>query len=88
MTYKLEILTLLGRQFSGEVVHSSVPAEDGFVGVLSHHTNYVTSSPGGRFEIRLPAGEIRRFQVGPGFFRITRNDAFLLTSSVTIESPA
>ena len=83
--YPLEILTPLGRIFSGEVVHTLVPAEDGFVGVLANHTAYVTSSPGGRLEIRLPSGETRPFRVGPGFFQILKNDACFLTQRVTDE---
>ena len=81
-TYRLEVLTPLGRAFSEEIVHALVPAEDGFVGVLAHHTDYVTSSPGGRFEVRLPGGGIQRFKVGPGFFRTRKNEAFFLTRSV------
>lgn len=85
-TYQLEVLTPRGRFFSGEVVHTLVPAEDGFVGVLADHTSYVTSSPGGRLEIRLPSGQTRPLRVGPGFFEILKNQAFFLAQSV--ESPS
>ena len=81
-TYQLEVLTPRGRSFSGEVVHALVPAEDGFVGVLANHTSYVTSSPGGRLEVRLPSGQTRPFEVGPGFFQVSKNEAFFLTPSV------
>lgn len=85
-TYQLEILTPRGGFFSGEVVHTLVPAEDGFVGVLANHTSYVTSSPGGRLEIRLPSGESRRWKAGAGFFQVLKNHAFFLTQSVKSES--
>jgi len=81
-TYSLEILTPRGKLFSDEVAHSLVPAEDGFVGVLANHASYVTSSPGGRFKVRLPSGETRTFQVGQGFFRFLKNHATFLTQSV------
>lgn len=80
-SYQLEILTPRGRAFSGEVIHSLVPAEDGFVGVLAHHTSYVTSSPGGRLELRLPSGEMQLFQVGTGFFQFFKNSAAFLAQS-------
>lgn len=80
-TYSLEILTPRGRFFSGEVVHSLVPAEDGFVGVLANHTAYLTSSPGGRLEVRLSSGEVRPIRVGSGFFQVLGNQAFFLTQS-------
>ena len=85
-TYQLEILTPRGRFFAGEVGHTLVPGEDGFVGVLANHTSYVTSSPGGRLEIRLPSGETRGFRVGTGFFQVLKNRAFFLTQSVESES--
>jgi F-type H+-transporting ATPase subunit epsilon len=85
--YRLEVLTPRGKSFSGEVIHTQVPAEDGFVGVLAHHAPYVTSSPGGKLEIRLLSQESRLFRVGPGFFQIRENDAFFLTQSVQTESP-
>ena len=85
-SYTLEILTPRGRSFSGEVVHTLIPAEDGFVGVLANHTSYVTSSPGGRLEIRLPSGETKSLGVGPGFFQMLKNQAFFLTQSVKSQS--
>ena len=84
--YHFEILTPRGRIFSEKIEHAFVPTEDGFVGVLVNHTAYVTSSPGGRLEVRLSSGETKPFRVGPGFFQIYRNGAFFLTQSV--ESPS
>lgn len=80
-TYHFEILTPRGRFFEGKVVHLSVPAEDGFVGVLRDHAPYVTSSPGGKVEARLLTGEARPFEVGPGFFQVLNNNALFLTQS-------
>ena len=68
-------------------MHTLVPAEDGFVGVLANHTAYVTSSGGGKLEIRLPSGEVRPFRVGPGFFQVLKNNAFFLTQSADAASP-
>ena len=85
-SYHFEILTPHGRIFSEKAVHTSIPAEDGFVGVLANHTAYVTSSPGGRLEVRLESGETKPFQVGPGFFQFLKNEAFFLTQSV--QSPS
>ena len=68
--------------FEGEAVHTLVPAEDGFVGVLADHAPYVASSPGGKMEVRLASGDVKSFRVGPGFFQVLKNSAFLLTESV------
>lgn len=83
MTYHFEVLTPLGKVFSDEVIHTLVPVEEGFVGVLANHTAYLTSSAGGRLEARLASGETRNFRVGPGFFQIAKNDACFLAESVT-----
>lgn len=84
-SYPFEILTPRGKLFSGEALHTLVPAEDGFVGVWVNHAPYITSSPGGRLEVRLFSGETHRFRVGPGFFQIFKNQAFFLTSSLEEE---
>ncbi len=85
-TYHFEILTPRGRPFSENVVHALIPAEDGFVGVLANHTPYLTSSPGGKLEVRLDSGETKPFEVGPGFFQFIKNEAFFLTQSVQLPS--
>ncbi len=79
--YQLQIITPQGVAYTGEVVHSLVPAEDGFVGVLANHAPYITSSSGGRFEVRERSGEEKKFKVGTGFFEVAKNSASFLTQS-------
>ena len=80
-SYKLNVLTPQGQTYSGEAVHCLVPSENGFVGVLANHAPYVTSSAGGRFEVREPNGAEKKFTVGPGFFEVAHNQATFLTQS-------
>ena len=82
-TYNLEIITPQGIALTSQVVHTLVPAENGFVGVLANHAPYVTSSPGGRFEIREPGGAEKHFKAGPGFFEVAHNKASFLTQSLS-----
>lgn len=84
--YQFEILTPRGRIFSEKIVHALIPAEDGFVGVLANHTDYVTSSPGGPLELRLASGQTQKFRTGPGFFQVRKNEAFLLAQSAETDS--
>jgi len=86
-TYQLQIVTPQGVTYSGEVIHTLVPVEDGFVGILAHHAPYVTSSGGGRLAVREKSGEEKAFKVGPGFFEAAHNRAFLLTQSFEAEPP-
>ncbi len=83
--YNIEVITPQGSVFTAQVVHALIPAETGFVGVLANHAPYVTSSPGGRFEIREPDGTEKRFKVGPGFFEVAHNHASFLTQSFSAE---
>jgi F-type H+-transporting ATPase subunit epsilon len=80
-SYRIKVLTPQGLAYQGEAVHSLVPAEDGFVGVLANHAPYVTASPGGRFEVKEAAGGEKKFQAGPGFFEVAFNEATFLTQS-------
>ncbi len=79
--YRIRVITPQGIAYTGEVTHSLIPAEDGFVGVLANHAPYVTSSPGGRFEIRERDGQEKKFRAGAGFFETARNQASFLTES-------
>ena len=85
-TYHFEILTPQGRPFSENVVHAMIPVEDGFVGVLANHTPYLTSSPGGKLEVKLDSDEMKPFEVGPGFFQFIENEAYFLTQFVKLTS--
>jgi len=83
--YQIQLITPQGIAYQGEISHALVPAEDGFVGVLAHHAPYITSSPGGRLEIReKEATEPKEFQVGVGFFEVRGNHATFLTQSVKV----
>ena len=86
-SYGLKIITPQGTSYEGEVTHSLIPVENGFVGVLAHHAAYVTSSPGGRLQVREKAGEEKKFRVGTGFFEVSKNQATFLVQTFQ-ESPA
>ena len=80
-TYNIQVITPQGIALTAQVVHALVPGEDGFVGVLANHAPYVTSSSGGRFEIREADGTEKKFTAGPGFFEVAHNKASFLTQS-------
>lgn len=82
-SYKLEVITPQGIAYSGDVQHTLLPAETGFVGVLAHHAPYVTSSPGGRLEIREADGTEKKFKVGLGFFEVAHDKATFLAQSLS-----
>ncbi|MBI3313658.1 MAG: F0F1 ATP synthase subunit epsilon [Candidatus Omnitrophica bacterium] len=82
-SYHLQIITPQGIPYQGDVIHTLVPAENGFVGVLANHAPYVTSSAGGKLEVREKEGTEKKFRVGPGFFEVVKNQASFFTESFT-----
>jgi F0F1-type ATP synthase epsilon subunit len=79
--YHLTVITPQGLRYEGDVIHTLVPAERGFVGVLANHAAFVTSSIGGKTEITVKDGQVRKCKAGPGFFEILDNRAVFLTQS-------
>ena len=83
--YEIKILTPQGLVYSGRVEHALIPAEDGLAGVLANHAPYVTSSSGGRLELREAGGVEKKFRIGAGFFEVAHNHAAFLTTSFSAE---
>ena len=86
MSYSLQIITPQGKVYDSEVEHLEVPGDPGFVGVLSHHAPFITSSIGGRLSIREKGGKTRTFNIGIGFFETHKNQAVLMAESFSERS--
>ena len=81
MSYQLQIITPQGKVYEGQIEHAEVPAEHGFVGVLSNHAPLLISSAGGKISLRVKNGKASTFTVGPGFFETRKNQAVFLAES-------
>lgn len=79
--YHLKVVTPKGTALDAEVIHTQLPGENGYLGVLAHHAALVTSSAGGRLSVQTRDGAERRYKIGPGFFEVSRNQAMLLVQS-------
>lgn len=80
-SYSLKIITPQGVVYKGTTVHTLVPVENGFAGILANHAPYLVSSNGGKVTTREQNGVERIFQVGPGVFEVHQNEAVFLTQS-------
>lgn len=85
-TYSLKIITPQGTAYEGTVIHTFLPTENGFVGVLAHHAPYLVSSKGGKMAVKESIGLEKDFQVGPGFFEVNNNQAVFLTQTCSAEN--
>jgi len=81
MSYQLQIITPQGKVYEGQIEHAEVPAENGFVGVLSSHAPLLISSAGGKMTLREKGGNVCTFTVGPGFFETRKNLAVFMAES-------
>ena len=84
--YRFQIITPQGIAYKGEVVHTLIPAEDGYVGILANHAPYVTSSSGGWLQLREKELTEKKFKVGAGFFAVSKNQASFLTQFFETEN--
>ncbi len=80
-SFKLDITTPQGQEYSGEIVHACVPLEAGSAGILANHAPYVTVAGAGLCTVREKNGVEVAFKVGKGFFSVAHNRAALLTQS-------
>lgn len=81
-TFEFKVITPQGKTFDAtNISHVQLPGEEGFVGFLSDHAPYITSSAGGKLLIRENNGSEKCFKVGTGFFEVRRNQATFMTES-------
>ena len=80
-SYSLKIITPQGIAYEGTVLHTFLPTENGFVGVLAHHAPYLVSSKGGKMKVKEGIGLEKDFQVGPGFFEVNHDQAVFVTQT-------
>lgn len=60
MTFHLQVVTPDGLAFEGEAEKLSVRTQDGVIGILPHHIDYVAPLGMGEAVITEPEGKIRR----------------------------
>ena len=80
-TFHFDIVTLNGKEFSGEVQSLIVPGERGLFGVLANHAAMISLCAAGKLKIRDSSGNEKFFSTGPGYFEVRKNQAVLLTQS-------
>ena len=81
-SFRLEITTPQGNEYSGDIVQARIPQDSGFVGVLANHAPLVTLLGAGLCHLREKSGAEVVFKVGSGFFSVAHNTATLLTQSL------
>ena len=64
--FHLEIVTLDGQKYAGEVERLTLRSITGDLAILAHHTNYCTAVGMGTAKLRFTDGLCRRYALGDG----------------------
>ncbi len=78
-TFRVDIVTLNGKVYTGEAESIVATGARGYFGVLANHAPLITICAPGNLKIREKTGVEVRFQTGSGFFEVAKNRAVLLT---------
>ena len=85
--FSLDMLTPTGKIFSGEVSSLTVPAGNGYLGVLADHAPLVASLGKGNISMIDVSGKnILYVSSGSGFLSVIHNKAVLVAESVSKNS--
>ncbi len=79
--YQLQIITLQGIIYKGEIIHALLPVQNGFVGILANHAPFITYSRRGELKIQEGDNTTKAFLIGSGFFEVNHNKASLITTA-------
>ncbi|MFH1754543.1 MAG: ATP synthase F1 subunit epsilon, partial [Candidatus Latescibacterota bacterium] len=82
-TFHLEVLTPNRKELDEQVVSIVVPGELGYLGVMANHAPLITTLSTGDLKITLDGNEEKYFQIKGGILKVARNEATLLTESIT-----
>lgn len=77
-TFHLSIASVGETRFDGEAVSATVPGTEGELTILAHHEPFVTSLKSGSITVRIPEGEIRKFETKNGILEFSQNRAVVL----------
>lgn len=77
--FEFQITTPKGVPFSERVVSLILPGENGFFGVLAHHTSLLAACKPGKLKIRDTSEHETAYEIGSGFFEMAGNRAVLIT---------
>ncbi len=74
----LEILTPLGKAYSGEVVGIQLPGTTGSFEVLDHHAPLVSALKAGRLKIIVEKNRNESYDIQGGFVEVLNNNVTVL----------
>jgi F-type H+-transporting ATPase subunit epsilon len=80
---KLEILTPIGKSYSGDVVGVQLPGVTGSFEVLDSHAPLVAALKAGRLKVLLNKTNTESFQIEAGFVEVLDNKVTVMVEGST-----
>ena len=80
---KLEILTPIGKSYSGDVVGVQLPGVTGSFEVLDSHAPLVAALKAGRLKVLLNKTNTESFQIEAGFVEVLNNKVTVMVEGST-----
>lgn len=85
--FNLQIISQTRKVYDGDVTALTVPAEDGYLGVLAHHAPMVAALGEGKLTLRR-GDRLTEYTIDGGFLEVSRNQATLLVDQLLSDQPA
>ena len=82
---QLEILTPVGKVFSGEVRLIKVPGSSGSFEVLKNHAPIISALTEGEIRVETEAGQTLRYMITGGVIEVKSNYIIILAESIITE---
>ena len=83
MNFHIDVVSLNGTVFSGEVKEVTLPTSEGVISVLAKHMPYVAPLTVGEVILHKDGGNLN-FSIGKGIFSMADNSATLLIEDETM----
>lgn len=80
--FTLDIVTLKKIAFSEEIASVNVPGTDGYFGILTSHTPFVSSLKPGVIKVTRPNGEALTYSTSGGFLMTDGKKVIILADAV------
>ena len=80
-TFQVHILAADRTFYEGPCVSLTIPASDGELGILAHHSSMIAAVRPGTLRYRVPDQPVRLAAVSPGMVKVENNDVLVLVDS-------
>ena len=80
-TFQVHILAADQTFYEGPCLSLTIPASDGELGILAHHSPMIAAVKPGTLRYQVPGEEPRLAAISPGIVKVEKNDVLVLVDS-------